>query len=78
MLAIALELARTDVAYEDVATKFFEHFIYIANAIMDLGGDDIGLWDEGDGFFYDQLHLSDGRLLPLRNALHHPPSQLAS
>ncbi len=66
MLAIALELARHDVAYEDVATKFFEHYIYIANAINNLSGDGISLWDEEDGFYYDQLHLPDGRLLPLR------------
>ncbi|MFZ0548928.1 MAG: hypothetical protein WAM60_26000 [Candidatus Promineifilaceae bacterium] len=66
MLAIALELARSDVAYEDVATKFFEHFIYIANAIIDMSGDGVSLWDEADGFFYDQLHLPNGRAIPLR------------
>lgn len=65
MLAIALELARHDRAYEDVATKFFEHFIYIANAICNLG-DGFSLWDEGDGFFYDVLHMSDGRHVPLK------------
>ncbi|MBE7468376.1 MAG: glucosidase [Anaerolineales bacterium] len=65
MLAIALELARTDRAYEDVATKFFEHFIYIANAICNLG-DGFSLWDEADGFFYDVLHLPDGRHVPLK------------
>ncbi|VAW31734.1 Acyl-coenzyme A synthetases/AMP-(fatty) acid ligases [hydrothermal vent metagenome] len=64
MLAIALELARTKPAYEDVATKFFEHFIYIADAINGVGGS--GLWDEEDGFFYDQIHLPDGRFLPLK------------
>ena len=56
MLAIALELARTDPAYEDVATKFFEHFIYIAHAINHLGGDQVSLWDPEDHFFYDALH----------------------
>jgi hypothetical protein len=66
MLAIALELARKDTAYEDVATKFFEHFIYIANAIMNLSGDGVSLWDEADGFFYDQLHLPGGHYVPLR------------
>jgi hypothetical protein len=66
MLAIALELARTDIAYEDVATKFFEHFIYIANALTNLSGDGVSLWDEQDGFFYDQLHLPGGHLVPLR------------
>jgi hypothetical protein len=66
MLTIALELARTDRAYEDVATKFFEHFIYIADAIVNLSGEGFSLWNEKDGFFYDHLHLPDGRHLPLR------------
>ncbi|MBI1737472.1 MAG: glucosidase [Candidatus Rokubacteria bacterium] len=61
MLAIALELARDDAAYENVASKFFEHFVYIAHAIDDRGGDAIGLWDEADGFYYDVLDLPDGR-----------------
>jgi hypothetical protein len=65
MLAIALELARTKPAYEDVATKFFEHFIYIANAMHDLGGD-YGLWDMDDGFFYDGVRFPDGSYMPLR------------
>ena len=56
MLTIALELARTHPAYEDVATKFFEHFIYIADAFYHLSRDDISLWDEEDCFFYDALH----------------------
>jgi hypothetical protein len=56
MLAIALELARQDPAYEDVASKFFEHFVYIAYAIHDLGDQGINLWDETDGFYYDVLH----------------------
>ena len=56
MLAIALELARQDPAYEDVASKFFEHFVYIAHAIHDLGDEGINLWDETDGFYYDVLH----------------------
>ncbi len=65
MLAIALELARHNAAYEDTATKFFEHFIYIANAInrpVSQGG----LWDEQDAFFYDILRLPNGELHPLR------------
>jgi hypothetical protein len=66
MLAIALELARTRPAYEDVATKFFEHFIYIANAFYRMGGRDVSLWDEQDGFFYDVLHTPDDAFLPLR------------
>jgi glycogen debranching enzyme len=56
MLAMALELARDDEAYEDVASKFFEHFVYIAHAMDDL----CSLWSEEDGFFYDVLH-GDGR-----------------
>jgi hypothetical protein len=66
MLAIALELARTNPAYEDIATKFFEHFIYIANALYDLGGSGHSLWDEEEGFFYDLLHLPDGSYHPLK------------
>jgi len=60
MLAIAGELAREDPAYEDVASKFFEHFVYIAHAMNDRGGEGIALWDEEDGFYYDVLHLPDG------------------
>jgi len=66
MMAIALELARYDIAYEDVATKFFEHFIYISNAIYGMTRQGIGLWDEVDDFFYDVLHLPDGRYLPFK------------
>ena len=61
MLAIAGELAREDPAYEDVASKFFEHFIYIARAMNNLGGEGISLWDEEDGFYYDVLHLPNGQ-----------------
>ncbi|HYB40514.1 MAG TPA: glucosidase, partial [Candidatus Methylomirabilis sp.] len=66
MLAMALELARGDPAYEDVASKFFEHFVYIAHATHDRGGEGVNLWDEEDGFFYDVLHLPDGSLHPLK------------
>jgi hypothetical protein len=66
MLAIALELARTDRAYEDVATKFFEHFLYIAGALNDIGGDGMSLWDQEDEFFYDVLHLPDGQQFRLK------------
>ena len=66
MLTIALELARSLPAYEDIATKFFEHFIYIADAFYHIGGRDITLWNEDDGFFYDVLHTPDGALTPLR------------
>ncbi len=57
MLAMALELAEEDPSYEDVASKFFEHFVAIVDAMNDLGG--CGLWDENDGFYYDQLLTDD-------------------
>ena len=60
MLAIALELAREDRTYADVASKFFEHFVYIADAMNNRGGEGIDLWDEVDGFYYDVLHMPDG------------------
>ena len=63
MLAMALELADEDPAYEDVASKFFEHFIAITDAINTFGG--TGLWDQLDGFYYDQLHSQESAL-PLR------------
>ncbi|MFN7975176.1 MAG: glucosidase [Acidobacteriota bacterium] len=66
MLTIALELARENGAYEDVASKFFEHFVYICRAMNNLGGGQIELWNKEDGFFYDVLHLPDGRLFPLK------------
>jgi Mannosylglycerate hydrolase MGH1-like glycoside hydrolase domain len=66
MLAIALELARENPAYEDVASKFFEHFVYICRAMNDIGGEGIELWDAKDGFYYDVLQLPDGRALPLK------------
>ena len=65
LLAIALELAKDNKAYEDVANKFFEHFLYIAHAASRRAGDGVGLWDEQDGFFYDVLNL-DGDRIPLR------------
>jgi Glycosyl hydrolase family 63 C-terminal domain len=60
MLAIALELAKDDMAYEDVASKFFEHFVHIAHAMNDIGTDGRSLWDDEDGFYYDLLHLPNG------------------
>jgi mannosylglycerate hydrolase MGH1-like protein len=60
MLAIALELAKEDPAYEDVASKFFEHFVYIAHAMNDIGVDGMALWDNEDGFYYDVLRLPGG------------------
>ena len=66
MLAIALELAEDNPAYEDVASKFFEHFVYIAHAMNDIAGEGIELWNGEDGFFYDVLQLADGRVVPLK------------
>ena len=63
MLSMALELASGDPEYEDVASKFFEHFVAIASAMNSLGG--TGLWSEEDGFYYDQLRV-DGNTFPLR------------
>jgi Mannosylglycerate hydrolase MGH1-like glycoside hydrolase domain len=60
MLAIAFELAREDPAYEDVASKFLEHFVYIAEAMNNLGGRGKGLWDDEDGFYYNVMCLRDG------------------
>ncbi len=66
MLALALELARADRAYSDVASKFFEHFLFVAAALNNLGGSGISLWDDTDEFFYDVLHLPDGEVVPLK------------
>src|SRR6266852_1903768 len=63
MLSMALELAQTNPVYEDMASKFFEHFIGISDAMNSLGG--TGLWDEQDGFYYDQLKVDD-QMIPLR------------
>jgi len=60
MLGIALELASKDPAYEDMASKFFEHFMYIAQAMSHMGHKGVELWNEEDGFFYDVLHTPDG------------------
>jgi hypothetical protein len=65
MLAIALELARDDDVYEDVATKFFEHFLFIAGALNNLGGNGIPLWNDRDEFYYDVLHMPDESYRPL-------------
>jgi len=68
MLAMALELARDNRAYADVASKFFEHFVYISQAINHMGqnGDSLSLWSEEDGFYYDVLHFPDGHYQQLR------------
>jgi hypothetical protein len=66
LLAIAMELAKDDPSYEDVASKFWEHFLYIAHAMNKRGDDEIRLWDEQDGFFYDVLHLPEGKPFPMK------------
>jgi hypothetical protein len=66
MFKIALELARTDQAWDDVATKFFEHFLAIAQAMSSFGSHNSSLWDDEDGFFYDTLVAPDGTAQPLR------------
>jgi hypothetical protein len=64
MLAMALELAEKDPVYEDIASKFFEHFVAIADAMNHLGGS--GLWHEEDGFYYDRFVHPDGASEPVR------------
>lgn len=66
MMRIALELAQHDPVYDELATKFFDHFLYIAGAMTSIGENSQGLWDEQDGFFYDQLRMSDGNVKRLR------------
>jgi hypothetical protein len=66
MMRIGLELATHDLAYEEIAIKFFEHFLAIAKSMTDIAGKGIGLWDEVDGFYYDELSLPDGREIPLK------------
>ncbi len=65
LLAIAIELAKENPSYEDIASKFFEHFLRIAKAMNQVGKKD-SLWNEEDGFFYDSLLLPDGAVMPLR------------
>ncbi len=65
MLTIALELAQHNPVYEDIASKFFEHFLYIADAMNRIGGDADGLWDEDDGFYYDAIHVPGAGHKPL-------------
>ena len=67
MMHISLALALHNKVYEDMATKFFEHFLYIAGAIMNtMGEDNTGLWDEEDEFFYDQLTIDSNRIVKLK------------
>lgn len=66
MMRIALELARDNKVYEGMATKFFQHFVYVAAAMQHMGGRDYNLWDDEDGFFYDVLRYPDGSYTKLR------------
>ena len=68
MLEIAVELALHDPAYADMALKFVEHFLWIASSMMHAG-EDTGMWDEEDGFFYDVLRLPDGTRAAAEGAL---------
>jgi hypothetical protein len=66
LMRIALELATHNKVYEDIATKFFEHFLQIVGAMNNIGDEGIGLWDETDEFYYDQLNLPHGEIVPLK------------
>lgn len=66
MLAIAVELAKEDAVYGDVASKFFEHFVYISDAMNNVGDENSELWNERDGFYYDVLHQEDCRNIPIK------------
>ena len=66
MLEMALEIAQHDATYEDVTTKFFEHFVYIAESLNRIGENWTGSWDDEEGFFYDVLAMPDGRYIPLK------------
>ncbi len=66
MLKIALELAKENPVYQDMATKFFEHFLRVAHAMTAYGRRADGLWDEADGFFYDAFHTSDDMIVPMK------------
>jgi hypothetical protein len=65
LMRMSLELAVHDHVYEDLATKFFEHFLYIAQAMTNMGNQGTGLWNEADGFFDSMLNLPDGQMVPL-------------
>ena len=66
MMEIALELAQNNTAYEDMATKFFEHFTYIASSLNHIGEDFQGSWDEEEGFFYDVLKMPESKFIPVK------------
>ena len=66
MMRIALELSRSNPVYQDMATKFFEHFLYIAGAMASMGDSALGLWDDEDKFYYDVLKLPDQESIKLK------------
>src|SRR5262249_45332981 len=66
LLTMSLELAKHDQVYEDLAIKFFEHFLFIAQAMTNIGNQGIGLWSEEDGFYYSVLDLAGGQMVPLK------------
>ncbi|MBX0289059.1 glucosidase [Hymenobacter sp. HSC-4F20] len=66
MMRMALELAKTNPVYQDMASKFFEHFLYIAEAMTNMADEKIDMWDEEDGFYYDVLNTPEHGRLPLR------------
>jgi hypothetical protein len=66
MLSMALELAQHDPFYQNMATKYFEHFLYIAHAMTNMAGAGIDLWDAENQFFFDVVHLPSGHNIPLR------------
>jgi len=66
LLGLALELAKKDPVYQDVATKFFEHFVYIGAAINKMGERTGGLWNDDDGYYYDVLRMPDGKVFPIK------------
>src|SRR5262245_30696275 len=66
LMRMALELAQYNHVYEDIATKFFEHFLCIAEAMTNIGQQGFGLWDEEDGFYYDVLNLPNGETVELK------------
>ncbi len=67
MMVMAMELGRQNPVYEDLASKFFEHFVWISEAMNNIGGEGHGLWDEQDGFYYNVLSLADGSNIPVRS-----------
>ena len=66
MLRISLELAKENPTYQSLATKFLEHFLYIAGAMANVGNDGVDLWDDEDEFFYDVLHTHDGQRIKMK------------